>query len=1196
MQEIINQILGGSFDYDNGSLDFSCAKLELTLQKGTAYEGSFRIYSDPTRVTKGFITSSDARMECLTTEFSGSDEEIPFCFHGENMEEGDVVKGSFFVVSNQGEYYLPFVVSIEHAVIESSVGPVKNLFHFANLVKSNWAEGLNLFYSPEFKRIFIGNEAHFYDLYRGLSYYEGNEQNMEEFLIRINKKQRVEFFVENETILMEDPYGVAEYELGIVRNGWGYTCLNVACEGDFLFTEKQVITEDDFLGNHYHLPVFIDSDACHGGKNYGTVTLYNSHTTIHVSVVVKVGERMHAGKVEATRKKALCQLMEYYREFRLKQINTATWLKKTGTLVERLVALDEKDVAARLFQAQVLITEERYNEAGWILDHVVELLEQMEESAELYAYYLYLNTLIHPEESYVKQVGAEVEELYKQNRHSWRIAWLLPYISEEYGKSATKRWMLLERQFEHGCSSQAIYLEALNLLTNNPALLRKLGKFELQVIMFGVKYSKLHPNLIEQILYLAGKLKNYSPILHKILEKIYENKADVRVLQELCTQFIKGGKTGTKYAKWYRSGVEAQLRVTKLYEYYCMSLDLDVMQEELPRTLLMYFSYQNNMDYERSAYLYDYLYRHREDDPELYGTYQMRIEYFIMEQIQKGHVNRNLANLYQGLLEPTRIKEQSAEGLSRIIFAHSVRVENPNIRKVLIYQPGNLQPAEYILQDGKAWVSIYGNEYTLLLEDAYGNRFASDMDYTLEKLMRPGKYLKVVQSFVQNNLAFDLFSYENEKNSSEMNSEKSACYKRLLDSDSIDISVRKDVFFRLLAYYYEINDMQALDELLDVLNVDSEQADIALRDAFTMDERSSVMKYMAIRERFDEAYQWLTIYGPYFVNPKILVGLISRMIQNANYVEDEVFKAAALYAFERGKYDGTVLRYLTLHYQGTTKGMRDVWKAANSFGVDCYELCEQIIIQMLYTGAYIGEKMEVFRLYVSQGAKPEIESAFLTQCAYDYFVNERVTEHYVFQQLRYMYQRGEEVQKVCKLAFLKYYAENMSELTPEAEPILIDFLREMLDRGIHLNFFWAFKDLEAGVKRLQDKVIVEYKAKPQSKARIHYLIVQEDGQDGEYISEYMQEVYGGVYFKEFILFFGESLQYYIVEESSGQEELTESGTTQKSDIHTGDASGIYDLINDIVISKSLQDYDTMDNLLEEYYRKEYWGEELFQLM
>jgi len=51
--------------------------------------------------------------------------------------------------------------------------------------------------------------------------------------------------------------------------------------------------------------------------------------------------------------------MKYYEESRLKKIGTGTWLAETGKLVERMVTMDEKDVPARLFQAQLLIREER---------------------------------------------------------------------------------------------------------------------------------------------------------------------------------------------------------------------------------------------------------------------------------------------------------------------------------------------------------------------------------------------------------------------------------------------------------------------------------------------------------------------------------------------------------------------------------------------------------------------------------------------------------------------------------------------------------------------------------------------------------------------------------------------------------------------------------------------------------------------
>ena len=226
MQEIIDRILGGNFDYENGSLEFSCAKIEISLSQGTIYEGSFHILSASEGYVKGSVISDHLRMECMTDQFTGSDAEIFYCFHGEDLEEGDVIKGSFSVVSNRGEYNLPFVVTVEHGMLNSSIGAIRNLFHFANLAKNNWKEAVRLFYDPEFLRLFQGNDAHFYDSYRILSTYEGNEQNVEEFLICINKKQQLEFLTEEKELVKKlprsaDNYGVTENNLTIVRNGWG---------------------------------------------------------------------------------------------------------------------------------------------------------------------------------------------------------------------------------------------------------------------------------------------------------------------------------------------------------------------------------------------------------------------------------------------------------------------------------------------------------------------------------------------------------------------------------------------------------------------------------------------------------------------------------------------------------------------------------------------------------------------------------------------------------------------------------------------------------------------------------------------------------------------------------------------------------------------------------------------------------------
>lgn len=1203
MQKMIEQIMEENFDYENGSLDFSCAKIEISLNRGEVYEGSFRIYAQQGQFTNGTVISSDLRMECLTDEFIGCDEEILFRFHGESLEEGDVIRGNFYVISNQGEYYLPFVVSVEHALLESSIGAVRNLFHFANLAKSNWQEAVKLFYSPGFSSVLSGGDAQFRDDYRALSVWEGSEQNMEEFLIRVNKKQKVEFLVQEEELTLDAAgstggYAVWERELTIVRNGWGYTRLFVECTGDFLFTEKEEITDDDFLGNRCVLPVFLDGSLCRKGKNYGRVLLYNSFVTLSVPVTVRIGDGSSRNPQEVTRKRCTVQMMELYQAFRVKKISTGTWLKETGKLVEKLVAMDENDVSARLFQAQMLITEERFNEAGWILDHAAELLERgagtdtLRASKDtlragtdtLRAYYLYLSTLIHREQKYVDRVTSEVEHIYREDNANWRVAWLLLYLSEEYHKSVTGRWVFLEKQYAAGCSSPILYIEAVALLNSNPALLRRLGSFERQVVWYGARQDILKAEVVGQLLYLADKVRDYSDVLYRSLKKLYEKKSDVRILQQICTLLIKGSKTDHRFFEWYKLGVENHLRITNLYEYYMMTLDLDVPRE-ISKVVLMYFSYQNSLDHEHTAYLYNYILQNEDRLKDIYDTYRMRMEHFCMEQLGKAHINRQLADIYNRLLKPEMITEQTCEPLSRLLFAHLIRVEDERFRKVYVYQPGNLYPAEYQINGGKVWVSLYGSEYTIAFEDAWGNRFLRSVEYTIEKLMIPGKFLRALAAFSVDNPELDIYLCRSEKEGAIKTAESAARARRVSESGRAEESLRRELMLKLLQYYYDTDAAEEMDEYL--LGIRPER--------LTAEERGAIIRYIVLRGNLELAGQWLNAYGPYFIDVKLLVRLIGPLMERRNMAEDAVLTASAVYAFSRGKYNSTILRYLTMYYRGMTKGLRDVWKAAQSFGLDCYDICENILVQMLYTGSFVGEKMEIFRYYISQGAKLEVEEVFLSQCAYDYFVKERVTERDVFDEVERMYLRGEPVKRICKLAFLKYYAENPAELTKSQEDLTESFLDELLEQRIHLEFFREYRRNDRVVQEMADKTIIEYRAEPHTKVCIHYVLLHENGESDEYCAEYMREVYAGVFFKEFILFFGENLQYYITEERGGEEQLTESGTLQKSDIRGNEAESRYHLVNDIVISKTLGDFDTMDHLLEEYYRKEFLNGRLFEL-
>lgn len=1187
MQQMIKLITEESFESRSGSLDFSCVRIELVLTPGALYEGAFTVYGNGSQGAYGTVISTDSRMECLTTSFNGSEETIRYRFHGNSMEAGDEVKGEFHFISNVGEYSLPYVVRAQALVLTSSQGEIRNLNHFADLAKKDWAEAVKLFYSPEFAGIFRGSERKYADIYRGLSARPGSQQNVEEFLIACGKKQPISYFIKEEELTGENPEGVMELSITICKDGWGYTGLKAAVEGEFIFTEKEFITEDDFLGNQCTLPVYIDSSMLHRGRNFGWIALSDTVHNMKLPVKILSGTVQSALKsARLQRDRILVELMDCYQSYRLKKIGGTTWLDRTGELVERLVAMNDQDIMARLFQAHVLIMEERYHEGSWVLTHSAELMERKEKAdPELMAFYLYLTTLINKEREYVRRTAARIEELYKRNRYSWRVAWFLLFLSPQYARNNGARWEFLEKQFHYGCTSPIWYLEALLTLNGNPALLRRLGEYEIQVLNYGARKDALSEDLMEQFLYLAARSREASPVLLRLLILCYQRKEDQRLLQEICSQLIKGGRTDEAAFTWYELGVEKELRITRLYEYYMMSMDLS-KEHEISKKALMYFSWQTDLDHEHTAYLYSYLLKHKEQYAELWEQYRERMELFVVDQILKEHINSHLAYLYQELLVPAMFSRQLAEALSRLLFAHMITVKNSHITKALIYRADMEGFDGYQVVNGSVWVPLYGERDTVFLEDEEGNCYAAGIPYTMEKLMEPASFDRIMAMYAlpgQTDPCFDRYLWEKGRKAKELSQDTVERGKRLLQVRGLSDFVKGRIQMRLLRHYRDKDDIRGLDDYLD--QISCEELDTP--------SRGEVMRSLVQRDRLDKAYVWLVRFGPYGVDPGTLVRLCAGLIAQNGCVEDPVLTEAAVYAFLKDKYGAEMLGYLVKYYQGTVGELEKLYRAALSFEVDAYELCQRLLVQMMFTGVETDSKIQIFRYYLTQGAKPEVAEAFLSLCANAYLIRDREQDPFIFREICNMHKRGERVRSIEKLAYLKYCAQQTEEDAP-CQEVMRDFLREMMNQGIRLDFFRRLPDCEELLRPLADKVIVECRTYPDTKVTIHYALQQEDGELGPYRRAEMSMAPGGIFFREFILFFGESLQYYFTMERERQTSVSQRMTLQRGGACDTD-TGRYHMINSILQSASMEDYEAVDRQMEELFHKEYLSSRLFTL-
>ena len=121
-----------NYDYSvhEGTITFSTERIEFVFVADEVRESSFGVLCVSDSPMLGVCHSDNPRMKILNSQFRGYEAEIRFAFDSTGMEPGDVVQGNFILLTNKGEYNLPFACVREMDYIKSTLGHIKNLFHF----------------------------------------------------------------------------------------------------------------------------------------------------------------------------------------------------------------------------------------------------------------------------------------------------------------------------------------------------------------------------------------------------------------------------------------------------------------------------------------------------------------------------------------------------------------------------------------------------------------------------------------------------------------------------------------------------------------------------------------------------------------------------------------------------------------------------------------------------------------------------------------------------------------------------------------------------------------------------------------------------------------------------------------------------------------------------------------------------------
>lgn len=1181
MRARIGQIAAGRFNGTKPILAFSEETIDLSVIEGRSEAGSFVIESTNQIKICGIVYSTNPRMECLNPHFEGEKVRIRYQFNSKGLTEGDACEGKFVIVCNQIEYSLSFCARITRLYAEASTGAVKSLDDFTRLAASNWDEAYHLFYNRNFLNTIPYDNVYERLTYEGFACARPSGQNMEEFLIGVNKKQPVSISVDkSEEIFMASK----EPQSGcftITKDNWGYTEIRLRTDCEFIKLSKPVLTLDDFIGKTYLYEYIIDASAMHAGRNFGRIYIDGVYQSFTIDITA--GVRDDDGSISdiaVTKdiKECMVGIMELYTSFRLKRIVTGVWANETISILNHLHALMPDEHMYELMKAQAFIINRQRQEAKWILDDFKHT--NPDKKAPIWGYYLYLMTLLEREPSYIDNMTHEVELIFYENPDSVLLFWVLLFLRNQYfddnaGKlKDIKYWVL------RGCSSPYLYIEAYYLISQDPYLIKELSVFELRILSWAVKKKALTKELAGAIFEAVDLAGGFDNRVYELLTAAYEICPEAEYVGIICSYLIKGHKNDTCFHKWFELGIENKLRLTGLYESYLITMD-DRQISPVPKIIQMYFSYDNKLPYRKLAVLYNNIIAAKETEPEVYHKYRKAMGRFAMDQAQLRHIDDNLAVLYEDMLELGFINEELSAAFSDIIYTHKLIVFDKRIVRAIIYQNEMKEPQIVPVTDQCAYFELFSNDYVILFEDSRGYRYVKSISYRLQRLMDAEKYLDRCISLSPDRPQYIVSHFKNVRDYSDFTKGDLKLFKPVFYSESFSDSYKAVMGYRILKYC-QLHDYE--DYVRPFLQ--SIDFDILQKDA-----RKYLIDMLVSNRLYEKAYDMAMEYGIDMLAAASQVVLCENALK-VQHVDDDFMVQLAISAFKTGKYSDLVLKYLCENYTGPTDELINLWHAADKFSISSMKLDERILEQGIYTQIEPEKISDIFLEYYKRAGNDKLILAYISLVAHGYLHSGMCKVDFIFDIIEKRFIGNRTLNDACQLALLKHFAKK-TDITQAELEIEDTLLKYYIYNNMYFDFFARLDYRLLKKYFIYDKAFLQYESTPGAHVVLHYSR-DEDGE--EFNSEDMVEMYDGIYVKAFVIFFGELIRYYITEEHDNSIEVKESNRLTCNNIPGDNDHSRYNLINEMIISDTLSDETTLKSNIDEYKRLDAATKQLFKLI
>lgn len=1189
MKSKVEQYAKGDFYVEYPDVKLSKSYLQLKIEAGSIYTGSIDVTS-LNDIQMKMMVYDDAYLLCFNDHsLIGRKGKIEFTFDASNRKRGSTFEGKIHVIGNGLEKEIPYNIEIVAPFIDVNGVALEDLMKFSALAEEDWSKALQIFYSEEFARTLLGNQAEYIEAYRTLKDSLDRNQALEEFLVYIHKKRALTLQVEHDCFQFNFPKMQEEHQLQLRKNTWGYCTMSVRTDAKFITLHQSQICSMDFSGDVCSLGYTIDPEMLDENEAAtGSIVLENTYQTIVVNILIRKSPEpsrvlVHRSHDYRLRKLELAALVHNYLDYRIGLLPLHSFIEKTRESLLRLIELEPETGVYKLGLLHMNILAGKEENARQEIRRMEADMDRAMNGTREHCYYLYLKALLSKDSRQIVNACEEIEQALAKEKDKLFYFWLLIYLDERYQKDKTWLFSQIEGLYMGGYQSPVLALEICDLINGEPLLLKKLSSVEIAAIRFGLKNNYLSKEAEEEFLQLAAREKKFRSSVFSLLGSIYDREQKPEIIRILCSLLIKGDKLEHRYHRYYLEGIRCGYKIVGIQENYLRSMNHS-RYDLIPDSVLRYFNYKSILTDSEYAYLYANVITNKRQYLGQYEEYLPNMEAFMCGQIIKGNMSDDLCIIYSEFLRPQAVTAHFAGSLVNVIFKRKLTVANDNITAVVVSHKELEEETVIPVVNHVAYVDMITESAVISLVDRKQNRFISTIPYKLQKLVDESEYMEILAQFAADDYRYVLYQYDVRKAYDAADAREVNIARDILAFKEISQETRQQAIFGIVRYYHAHLDMDILKSYLDRMDV----AYVSPKNAV------EYINYLLECGLYDKGYDAVKRYGYQGVQVDNLIRMVEAVKDFSQYAGEETLVSVAVYLYRMGQETPGILGYLVDSYQSSVKDMLRLWKRANGKLARLDMLEENIICETLYTEQWHNDVFSVFASFVEKKRRGMVVKAFFKRASFAYLVEESELPDTFFASLYRQMLLEEMEDDMCIAAMLLYFSRK-SKLENDEIIWMKKEIEYFVKRGILLPFFRKFKRYMKLPKDLFLMTYVVTRDKAGKQISFRYGIQSGVEKPECNKTARMMEILPGYYIKEFVLFHGENLLYEMPEENVRHTHVYES-EGMKAKGETEEYENRFEMLNSMLLNQEIGENQMLINKIDKYLKLAAVVEENLELL